>query len=79
MNELIKFFKKFKIQFPTFFENTEAIEFTPFIIEEIKKIINLNGEVNDTASPVLKQIRKDTQHIPKRLQHIPKRPQSYPR
>ncbi|TVZ57397.1 DNA mismatch repair protein MutS2 [Lutibacter sp. Hel_I_33_5] len=63
VNELIKFFKKFKIQFPTFFENTETIEFTTFIIEEIKKIINLNGEVNDTASPVLKQIRKDTQHI----------------
>ncbi|WP_298777792.1 DNA mismatch repair protein MutS [uncultured Polaribacter sp.] len=59
VNELIKFFKKFKIQFPTFFELSQQIEFTTFVDDEIKKIIDISGEVKNNASPILKQIRKD--------------------
>ncbi|MCL7753116.1 DNA mismatch repair protein MutS [Polaribacter sp. Z022] len=63
VNELIKFFKKFKVQFPTFFELSQEIEFTTFIDDEIKKIIDISGEVKNNASPVLKQIRKDINNV----------------
>ncbi|MFY9244064.1 MAG: DNA mismatch repair protein MutS [Polaribacter sp.] len=63
VNELIKFFKKFEVQFPTFFELSQKIEFTTFIDDEIKKIIEISGEVKNNASSALKQIRKDINHI----------------
>jgi DNA mismatch repair protein MutS2 len=63
VNELIKFFKKFKVQFPTFFELSQEIEFTTFIDDEIKKIIDISGEVKNNASEALKQIRKDINNI----------------
>ncbi|WP_288955832.1 DNA mismatch repair protein MutS [uncultured Polaribacter sp.] len=63
VNELIKFFKKFKEQFPTFFELSQQIEFTTFVDDEIKKIIDISGEVKNNASPALKQIRKDINHV----------------
>ncbi|WP_298880921.1 DNA mismatch repair protein MutS [uncultured Polaribacter sp.] len=63
VNELIKFFKKFKVQFPTFFELSQEIEFTTFIDDEIKKIIDISGEVKNNASPILKQIRKDINNL----------------
>ena len=63
VNELIKFFKKFKVQFPTFYELSQEIEFTTFIDDEIKQIIDISGEVKNNASPVLKQIRKDINNI----------------
>ncbi|WOC40258.1 endonuclease MutS2 [Polaribacter sp. HL-MS24] len=63
VNEHLKFFKKFKIQFPTFFELSQKIEFTTYIDDEIKKIIELSGEVKNNASTTLKQIRKDINHV----------------
>ena len=63
VNEHIKFFKKFKEQFPTFYDITQTIEFTTFVDEEVKKIIDISGIVKNNASPVLKQIRKDINHI----------------
>ena len=63
VNELIKFFKKFKIQFPTFFELSQQIELTTFIDDEIKKIIDISGEVKNNASPTLKQIRRDINNV----------------
>ena len=63
VNELIKFFKKFQVQFPTFFTLSQEIEFTTFIDDEIKKIIDISGEVKNNASPVLKQLRKDINNV----------------
>ncbi len=63
VNELIKFFKKFKVQFPTFFELSQKIEFTSFIDDEIKKIIDISGEVKNSASPALKQIRRGINEV----------------
>jgi DNA mismatch repair protein MutS2 len=63
VNELIKFFKKFKIQFPTFYELSQKIEFTSYIDDEIKKIIDISGEVKNNASSVLKQLRRDINNI----------------
>ncbi|WP_438972106.1 endonuclease MutS2 [Polaribacter sp.] len=58
VNEHIKFFKKFEILFPTFFKLTQKIEFTTYIDDEIKKIIDRSGEVKSNASSSLKQIRR---------------------
>jgi DNA mismatch repair protein MutS2 len=63
VNELIKFFKKFNVQFPTFFELSQEIEFTTFIDDEIKKIIDISGEVKNNASDALRQIRKDINNV----------------
>ncbi|QNM86529.1 DNA mismatch repair protein MutS [Polaribacter pectinis] len=63
VNELIKFFKKFKVQFPTFFDLSQKIEFTTFVDDEIKKIIDISGEVKNNASASLKQIRRDINNI----------------
>ncbi|TXD49372.1 endonuclease MutS2 [Polaribacter sp. IC073] len=63
VNELIKFFKKFKVQFPTFFELSQQIEFTTFVDDEIKKIIDISGEVKNNASTTLKQIRREINNI----------------
>lgn len=63
VNELIQFFKKFHIQFPTFFTLSQQIEYTTYIDDEIKKIIDISGEVKNNASPALKQIRRDINNI----------------
>ncbi|QTE23448.1 endonuclease MutS2 [Polaribacter cellanae] len=63
VNEHIKFFKKFEVQFPTFYKLTQEIEFSTFVDDEIKKIIELSGIVKNDASSALKQIRKDINHI----------------
>ncbi|WP_026777942.1 DNA mismatch repair protein MutS [Polaribacter sp. Hel_I_88] len=63
VNELIKFFKKFQIMFPTFFELSQKIEFTTYIDDEIKKIIEISGEVKNNASSTLKQLRRDINNV----------------
>lgn len=63
VNEHIKFFKKFKVQFPTFYELTQKIEFTKYVDDEIKKIIDISGEVKNNASSTLKQIRRDINNV----------------
>ena len=63
VNELIKFFKKFEVQFPTFYKRSQKIEFTSYIDDEIKKIIDNSGEVKNNASSVLKQIRREINNI----------------
>jgi len=63
VNEQIKFFKKFEIQFPTFYQLTQNIEFTTYINDEIKKIIEISGEVKNNASSELKQIRRSINNV----------------
>jgi DNA mismatch repair protein MutS2 len=63
VNELIKFFKKFQVQFPTFYKRSQKIEFTTYVDEEIKKIIDISGDVKNNASSALKQIRRDINNI----------------
>ena len=63
VNELIKFFKKFQIQFPTFFTLSQKIEFTTYVDDEIKKIIDISGDVKNNASSALKQIRRDINNV----------------
>ena len=63
VNEQIKFFKKFEVQFPTFYQLTQNIEFTTYINDEIKKIIEISGEVKNNASSELKQIRRSINNV----------------
>jgi len=59
VNELLKFFKKFKEYYPTLFLKSEEIEYENFIVENIQKYISPFAEVNDNATPTLKQIRSE--------------------
>jgi DNA mismatch repair protein MutS2 len=63
VNEHIKFFKKFQVLFPTFFKLTQSIEFTTYVDDEIKRIIDISGEVKNNASSALKQIRRDINNV----------------
>ena len=67
VNQHIKFFKKFKIHFPVFFGISQKIEFTTYINDEIKNIVEIGTGVKNNASPVLKQIRKDINHVRGRI------------
>lgn len=57
--ELLTFFKKFKEYYPTLYIKSEEIDYQKFIVENIQKFITPFAEVNDNASPTLKQIRVD--------------------
>ncbi len=59
VNEQLKFLKKFKEIYPILFQHSQEVEFTTMHIDSIKKIITSFGEVDDKASPNLKQIRKE--------------------
>lgn len=59
VNELKKFFIKFKEYYPSLFQLSDRIELTYTIINAIQKIVTPHGDIADNASPVLKQIRKD--------------------
>ena len=63
VNEHLKFFKKLQLQFPTFFVLSQKVEFTTYINDEIKRIIDISGEVKNNASSVLKQVRRDINNI----------------
>jgi len=58
VNLLLKFFKKFQEYYPTLQSRSEEIEFTKDIVTEIDNVINRFGEVKDSASPSLAQIRR---------------------
>ncbi|HKJ07283.1 MAG TPA: hypothetical protein VJ970_07450 [Flavobacteriaceae bacterium] len=61
--ELKKFLKKFKVLYPYLFEHATKINLEKSIIEEIKAVITPFGEVDDKASALLKQIRKDINSV----------------
>lgn len=60
---LKKFFKKFKEYYPSLFEHSELIAYNKSISESIGDYINQYGEVDDKATPELKNIRKEINSI----------------
>ncbi len=58
VNLLLKFLKKFQEYYPTLQSRAEQIEFTKDIVTAIDNVINRFGEVKDSASPSLGQIRR---------------------
>lgn len=61
--ELLQFFKKFNNYYPTLFNTSLAIEYQKSIVQSIEKIITSYGEVNENASTLLKQIRRDIHSV----------------
>jgi len=57
--ELLKFLKKFKDIYPTLFNFSEEIEYEKLIVSNINEIITPFAEVNENATPLLKQIRTE--------------------
>ncbi|WP_442266124.1 endonuclease MutS2 [Tenacibaculum sp. ZS6-P6] len=63
VNEQKKFLKKFKEYYPSLFQLSEEIEYTTYVSDAIQKIILPHGEIVNNASPTLKQLRKDINHV----------------
>lgn len=63
VNELLVFFQKFNSYFPNLQILSQEIEGNTSISLDIHKIITSYGEVSNTASPILKQIRKEISTI----------------
>ncbi|MBP9601812.1 MAG: DNA mismatch repair protein MutS [Lutibacter sp.] len=61
--ELLKFFNTYKAYYPTLFLKSEEIALEKIIIETIQKYITPFGEVNDNASPTLRQIRTEINSV----------------
>ena len=59
ITELKKYFKKFKDYYPTLFEASAEIEEHKAIISSISTIITSYGEVEENASALLKEIRRE--------------------
>lgn len=63
VNELLLFFKKFKDYYPTLFAQSEDIELNKLLSSQIRSLISPFGEVVDTASATLENIRKEINKI----------------
>ncbi|MGB0838300.1 MAG: endonuclease MutS2 [Flavobacteriaceae bacterium] len=61
--EVLKFLKKFEIQFPHLASQAEKIEISGRVHEEIDQIINASLQVDDKASSELKSIRRGIQQV----------------
>ena len=59
VNEILKFFKKFKEYYPNLHGYSNNVEFTKAIIEEIDSIVDRFGDVKDDASTLLSELRKE--------------------
>ncbi|WP_196893467.1 endonuclease MutS2 [Aureivirga marina] len=58
VQELLKFFRKFKEYYPTLAKEIDAISFEKEIITEIEKVVTNFGEIDEKASLQLKTIRR---------------------
>src|SRR5690554_5278110 len=58
-NEIITFLKKFEEYYPKLHEYASEIEVTKVLINEIDTIIDRFGDVKDSASPLLFEIRQE--------------------
>jgi DNA mismatch repair protein MutS2 len=61
--ELLIFFKKFKEYYPTLYNSSVEINYPKPLVQNIEKVITSYGEVNENASALLKQIRKDINSV----------------
>ncbi|RXP55754.1 DNA mismatch repair protein MutS [Lutibacter sp. HS1-25] len=61
--ELLKFFKTLKTIYPVLYHFSEEIEYQKTITENIQAVITPFAEVNENASPLLRQIRTEMNAI----------------
>ncbi len=65
VNELIKFFDKFKDYYPSLKLKTEDVYFTKDISEAVYTVFNRFGELKDNATKALRSIRKEMNEVKK--------------
>ncbi|MCG2611585.1 DNA mismatch repair protein MutS [Flavobacterium sp. SM15] len=58
-NTLLVFLRKFEDYYPKLNEKASEIELTKFIVQKIDEVLDKYGEIKDTASPTLAEIRKN--------------------
>ncbi len=63
IHELVKFFKKFKAIYPILFADSEKLSTIFDLTAKIQSFITPFGEVSDTASSELKQIRREISQV----------------
>lgn len=63
VNQILLFFKKYKDYYPTLFAQSEAVTYTKEIISLVDAIIDRFGEIKDTASNKLAEIRKEITEV----------------
>ncbi len=63
VNSIVSFLSKFKEYYPVLYQNASKIELTTVIIEKIDAILDRFGDIKDSASPLLGQLRKSINKI----------------
>lgn len=58
-NALLLFLKKFDDYYPKLNEKATSVELTKFIIQKIDEVLDKYGEIKDSASPALVEIRRN--------------------
>ena len=58
VNIQLRFFEKFKEDFPTLNNTVTIVPLNTFISDRIKQVIDRYGEIRDDASPILQQLRR---------------------
>lgn len=59
VNVLLLFLRKFEDYYPKLNEKAATVELTKFIIQKIDEVLDKYGEIKDTASPALGEIRRN--------------------
>lgn len=57
-NQHLRYFRKYRDNFPALFKTTEDVEYTDVLVQEIAKVVDRFGEMRDDASEELAQIRQ---------------------
>lgn len=58
VNTILKFLRKFSEYYPKLHKHCEPIEVTTAIIEQIDAVVDRFGDIKDTASPLLSELRR---------------------
>jgi DNA mismatch repair protein MutS2 len=58
VNAHLKFLKKFNEYYPELYQLSQSVDFNTIIVEEIDAIVDRFGEIKDSASPLLAELRR---------------------
>jgi len=67
VNTLIKFLEKFDDYYPNLYKRAQSVEYTKEILKSIEKVVDKYGEIKDTASPELAEIRREMNLVKGRI------------
>ncbi len=67
VNQLLRFFEKFKVFYAHLYLRSSSVEFTKEIIQSIDNVFDKYGEIKDNATPELQEIRKEIQDIKSKI------------